>query len=77
MKKTILVIAPHADDEILGCGGTIAKFTKLGHKIFVLILTNASLGAPELFSKKEIEIIRNESKIANKIIGTKKLIFEN
>ena len=23
--KNILVIAPHADDEVLGCGGTIYK----------------------------------------------------
>ena len=72
MKKTILVIAPHADDEILGCGGTIAQFTNLGHKVFVLIMTNASLGAPELF-KIEIKI-RNSH--ANRIIGTKKLYFE-
>ena len=77
MKKTILVIAPHADDEILGCGGTIAQFTNLGHKVFVLILTNASLGAPELFSKIEIKKIRNESLAANRIIGTKKLYFED
>ena len=77
MKKKILVLAPHADDEILGCGGSIAKFSRLGYEVFVLILTNGNEGAPELFSKKEIEIIRNESKIANKIIGTKKLIFEN
>ena len=77
MKKKILVIAPHADDEILGCGGTIAKFTKLGHQVFVIILTNASLGAPELFSNMEIKKIRNESLAANKIIGTKKLYFED
>ncbi len=77
MKKKILVIAPHADDEILGCGGTIAKFTKLGHQVFVIILTNASLGAPELFSNTEIKKIRNESLAANKIIGTKKLYFED
>lgn len=77
MKKKILVIAPHADDEILGCGGAIAKFSKLGHQVFVLILTNASLGAPELFTNKEIKNIRDESFTANKIIGTRKLYFEN
>ena len=31
--KRILVIAPHADDEILGCGGTIAKLVKLGNEV--------------------------------------------
>ena len=30
LKKKILIIAPHADDEILGCGGTISKYCKMG-----------------------------------------------
>lgn len=30
--KNILVIAPHADDEILGCGALMAKLAKEGKK---------------------------------------------
>ena len=37
-KKNILIIAAHPDDEILGCGGTIDKFSRAGHKIYTLIL---------------------------------------
>ena len=36
--KNILVIAAHPDDEILGCGGTIARLSKQGSKINTLIL---------------------------------------
>ena len=25
-----LIIAPHPDDEVLGCGGIIAKYSKMG-----------------------------------------------
>ena len=75
--KKILILSPHADDEILGCGGFISKYSKLNYQINVLILTNANKGAPEIYSIKEIQKIRNESKQANKIIGTKKLFFEN
>ena len=75
--KKILILSPHADDEILGCGGFISKYSKLNYKIHVLILTNANKGAPEIYSTKEIQKIRNEAKQANKFIGTKKLFFEN
>ena len=34
--KKILVVAPHPDDETLAVGGTIAKFSSLGHEIHVL-----------------------------------------
>jgi len=37
--EKLLVIAPHADDEILGCYGLIKKVKKLGGKAYVQILT--------------------------------------
>ena len=75
--KNVLILSPHADDEILGCGGFISKYSKQNYNINVLILTNANKGAPEIYSTKEIKLIRNEAKIANNLIGTKKLFFEN
>ena len=77
MKKKVLILSPHADDEILGCGGFISKFSKQNYHISVLILTNAHIGAPEKFSDVFIKKVRNEAKLANKFIGTKKLYFEN
>ena len=38
MKKNILVVAAHPDDEILGCGGTLAKYSSQGHNINILFL---------------------------------------
>ncbi|NQU86191.1 MAG: PIG-L family deacetylase, partial [Mariniphaga sp.] len=35
----ILVIAPHPDDEVYGCGGTIAKYTKQCNDVHLLIMT--------------------------------------
>ena len=77
MNKKVLIISPHADDEIIGCGGFISKYSKKNYHINVLILTNAYKGAPEIYSKNEIKKIRNESKLANNFIGTKKVYFEN
>ena len=77
MFKKILILSPHADDEILGCGGIISKYTREGCNVNVLIFTNASMGAPELFTKKNINLIRSEANKANKLIGTRKLMFED
>ena len=71
----IIVIAPHADDEVLGCGATISKLAKGGHEMYVLICTNASVGAPELFSKNIIKQIRLEALEAHHSLGVKETFF--
>ena len=38
--KNILVIAAHSDDEVLGCGGTIAKHISSGDEVHVMFMTN-------------------------------------
>ncbi|WP_020604073.1 PIG-L deacetylase family protein [Spirosoma spitsbergense] len=47
--KTIgsaLVMAPHPDDESLGCGGTIALLRKLGYAVHVLFVSDGTLSHP-------------------------------
>ena len=56
--KNVLILSPHADDEILGCGGFISKYSKKNFFINVLILTNANKGAPEIYSPQDIKQIR-------------------
>lgn len=73
--KNILIIAPHADDEVLGCGATMAKLSKQGHNVYVLVATNASVGAPELYSSELIRQIRSEAIEAHKILGVKETTF--
>lgn len=75
MKKNILVIAPHADDEILGLGGTIAKNVKKKNNVTVAILCNANIGAPEIYSDKKIRKIRNEALKSHNYLGVKETIF--
>ena len=38
-KQKLLVIAPHPDDEVIGCGGLIAKIKDAGGFVYVLFLT--------------------------------------
>lgn len=69
---TVLVIAPHPDDEILGVGGTIAKRVKEGHDVYVCIVTK---GCEPLFSKEFVEKTRGECREADAMLGVKKTIF--
>ena len=73
--KNILVVAPHCDDEILGCGGIMAKHIANGNHVYVAIVTNGHLGAPELFTKKGTEKVRDEALQAHQYLGVKKTIF--
>ncbi len=41
--KTLLVLAPHPDDETIGCSGLISKFKKEGGKVYVIIFTVGDL----------------------------------
>ena len=36
----VLVIAPHMDDEVLGCGGTIIRHVDSGDQVTVCIVAN-------------------------------------
>lgn len=57
--KKILVVAPHADDETLGCGGTILKFISLGYEVHWLLVTGMSIQSgfsPSQIEKRDCEI---------------------
>ena len=42
MAKKVMVVAPHPDDETLGCGGTILKHRDSGDRVYWLIMTSIS-----------------------------------
>lgn len=69
---TVLVVAPHPDDEVLGCGGTIAKYAENGDYVYVAIVTK---GCEPLFPANQVEAVRNECLKADKFLGVKETIF--
>ncbi len=59
MKKNVLVISVHPDDETLGCGGTLLKHKNCGDNLNWLIITNVNnekIWGKEFISKRQIEI---------------------
>ena len=59
--QCLLVVAPHSDDEVLGCGGLISKIKNEGGKVFVLIF---NLGFEKDDTKESQEKRKNEVKEA-------------
>lgn len=72
MKNKVLVIAPHPDDEVLGCGGVMARHADEGAEVYVLVVTR---GAPDIFPPEEEEEIRQELRAAHDILGVSSVHF--
>ena len=69
--KSILIIAPHPDDEVLGCGGAIRRFVDEGLAVTVTIVTK---GTP-LFPEAQVKRVRAEASEAAKRLGTGEPVF--
>lgn len=68
----VMVIAPHPDDEVLGCGGAIARHTARGDHVRVVVVTR---GIPELFAPADIEATRAELSAAHRLLGVEDTVF--
>jgi len=71
-KKRVLVVAPHPDDETLGVGGTIAKYSAQGDEVFVLMVSGH---LPPIYSRKAYEETVSEAYSAFSVLGVKKSEF--
>ncbi len=63
----VLVFAPHNDDEVLGVGGTISKYTRAGHTVTVCEVTSG----PKYIKMQE------EAHKAHQLLGVENSIFLN
>jgi len=72
---TILVFAPHCDDEIIGVGGTIAKYVKEGKKVVVVIFSYGEHSDPIKKNELVINERKKEAEEVKKLLGINKIIF--
>lgn len=74
----ILVFAPHPDDEILGCGGTMARYIAQGAEVTVCIVTSPK--PPVYDNSKAVEngwphLIYPQAKAAHELMGIKETVY--
>ncbi len=72
MTKRVLIIAPHPDDETLGVGGAIAKYTNDGCEVFVLVVSGH---LPPLYKLEDYHRTVAESHKAFAILGVSNFKF--
>lgn len=74
---SILVIAPHADDETLGMGGTIARLASEGREVIVGVMTGPGEEPHPIWPASMWDTIHTEAREAAELLGVKDVIFGN
>lgn len=71
-RQTVLVCAAHPDDEVLGCGGTMARHVDQGDAVHVIFVADGTGSRQGLSAKREhLRERREAAKDAARILGCK------
>jgi N-acetylglucosamine malate deacetylase 1 len=83
--KRIVVLSPHMDDEVIGCGGTLYKHIQNGAEITVVYMTDGRYGSKDLQNyngqerkrreKELMQVRKTEARLAIESLGIKEGIF--
>lgn len=73
MTNSVAVVAAHPDDEVLGCGGTLARMASEGRTVHILLLadgeTSRPPGADQPFDSAKLAARQAAAEKASKILG--------
>jgi LmbE family N-acetylglucosaminyl deacetylase len=67
-KANILAIGAHPDDIEFGCGGTLIKYSRKGHRLFLLVMTGGGLGG-------SASVRMQEQEASKEILGAEKIYW--
>jgi len=74
----VLVVAAHPDDEVLGCGGTIARHTAEGDDVYVLVLGEGITSRARRDGQRDersLSELRESANRAAEILKVKQLVL--
>jgi len=73
--QKILIVSAHPDDEVLGCGGSLAKWSKNGHEVHVLIMAEGTTSRDKERDRtahhNELLFLAKSAKKAGEILGVR------
>jgi LmbE family N-acetylglucosaminyl deacetylase len=76
--ESILVVAAHPDDEVLGCGGAISRWASEGFQVNVLFLADGTTSRPDdepVGAARAVALRAEAAKRAGAILGTSSVEF--
>jgi LmbE family N-acetylglucosaminyl deacetylase len=73
----VIVIAPHPDDEVIGCGGTIRRHLRAGDPVAIIYLTRGenSVGYPWLSPAEKQAKREREAQASCAVLGVRDSVF--
>ena len=74
MNNNILVVASHPDDEVIGCGGTIAKHVEKKDNVHLLFMSDG-VTSRKSCSEDEFKLRKNAAINAKSILGASSIDF--
>lgn len=77
-RESVLVVAAHPDDEVLGCGGTMARLAGEGHEVRIAILAEGMTSRTaqrEQTDSKQLDHLHSNARQAADIVGAKELVL--
>lgn len=80
MSQTVLVVAAHPDDEVLGCGATIARRTAQGDTAHIILLGDGitSRYAKEVDADRaELDVLHGQAQSVATMLGAESVLFGN
>ena len=77
MQNSVLIVAAHPDDEVLGCGGMIAKHADNGDNVHVVITAEGHTSRNNLgeSDKNMVSYLRTCAEKANRALGAQSVNF--
>lgn len=75
MPDTILFICAHNDDQVIGGGGTFAKYAKEGKTVKTVVFSYGEKSHPHLKRNVIVETRIAEAKESDRILGGKGILF--